>query len=844
MTKMILAFVIAAGSVSAATALGAPREQVTFLSVPSSHALNDGANAVRTATFAGADGGGAYEARVLRFSGQWTRNGLTTSDPNDSMVLVTPPSGTPFIAVPAPIDSPSNTAVTVAIPADSFVIPVSAIATAGTWTFQFFQRHDTAGADPDATWDSISVTMDDAPAPFTPLSGTAVASLTNALVDRTASLGPMYTYQVNLPAGTPVSQLRVRGLRTATSPEGTGNLLLEVTPPGGSTRTLTLFSGTASSQLGEGSVGLAATVDSGAGPWTIGLLPSLDGAGTDAVATQLSLSFEPVTPPAATDVALVDGSFVTSVFPLAQSEIKWLTFNLPAGVDAAAGSYLDIDAVGSTLTPQSYVAFGLYSAAGFRVAADDVTDGSYPGELTFGKGVRDGGPGRLAFNGRDGSVLAADRYYLAVSSASQPAPSVAFGASAPAFASGTAVVRMRYGSHHVPVPPSSFNDWAVVGLNQTRTDSFTTAPYGVRWYRFSLSDVYHATYNRGLEIDTDGSMAGGYSFGLYGAAGGPPIRVGTQNGGAIPAYASFGIDNRVIGTSLLHFTGGDGPLTPGVYYIGIKMGGGALSWYNDFVTENLTPTTGDLRLNVRTFAPSVDGSGNVAPAAEDVTLVPGTVSRTASFAADGQLKWYRFTLPADAADDGNAATTGTYLDIDDTATTGAVTSSTLALYTPSGFRVALDFNGGGGQHGVLSFGDKSPARARAGDGALLNNGRHGLLPAGTYYAAVVSKLVISYPATTFPGAQSGAQVGSVVTRFTTNISAPTGCGPADLGSQGGVAGFDHILDNNDFVVFIDYFFAHDARADFGVQGGQPGADGQFDNNDFIVFIDSFFAGCP
>ena len=67
--------------------------------------------------------------------------------------------------------------------------------------------------------------------------------------------------------------------------------------------------------------------------------------------------------------------------------------------------------------------------------------------------------------------------------------------------------------------------------------------------------------------------------------------------------------------------------------------------------------------------------------------------------------------------------------------------------------------------------------------------------------------------------------------------------PADMGVQGGVAGQDGVLDNNDFIVFIDYFFASDPRADVGQQGGLPGADGQFNNNDFIVFIDLFFAGC-
>ena len=66
---------------------------------------------------------------------------------------------------------------------------------------------------------------------------------------------------------------------------------------------------------------------------------------------------------------------------------------------------------------------------------------------------------------------------------------------------------------------------------------------------------------------------------------------------------------------------------------------------------------------------------------------------------------------------------------------------------------------------------------------------------------------------------------------------------ADFGQQGGIAGHDGMLDNNDFIQFIDAFFATDPHADIGVQGGLQGSDGQFDNNDFIAFIDLYFAGC-
>jgi uncharacterized membrane protein len=66
---------------------------------------------------------------------------------------------------------------------------------------------------------------------------------------------------------------------------------------------------------------------------------------------------------------------------------------------------------------------------------------------------------------------------------------------------------------------------------------------------------------------------------------------------------------------------------------------------------------------------------------------------------------------------------------------------------------------------------------------------------------------------------------------------------ADMGAAGGVPGRDGVLDNNDFVAFIDAFFSRRAAADVGVVGGTAGSDGVFDNNDFVAFIDAFFRGC-
>ncbi|MDP1661285.1 MAG: GC-type dockerin domain-anchored protein [Phycisphaerales bacterium] len=69
------------------------------------------------------------------------------------------------------------------------------------------------------------------------------------------------------------------------------------------------------------------------------------------------------------------------------------------------------------------------------------------------------------------------------------------------------------------------------------------------------------------------------------------------------------------------------------------------------------------------------------------------------------------------------------------------------------------------------------------------------------------------------------------------------CNAADIGQSGGAPGADGAVDNNDFIVFIDYFFNGNPLADVGSQGGVAGPDGLFNNNDFVVFINQFFTPC-
>ncbi len=84
---------------------------------------------------------------------------------------------------------------------------------------------------------------------------------------------------------------------------------------------------------------------------------------------------------------------------------------------------------------------------------------------------------------------------------------------------------------------------------------------------------------------------------------------------------------------------------------------------------------------------------------------------------------------------------------------------------------------------------------------------------------------------------------STPTLMDTAATLARACKP-DLGQQGGLLGADGLLNNNDFIVFIDLFFTQSPLADFGSQGGIAGPDGQLNNNDFIAYIDAYFAACP
>jgi hypothetical protein len=72
---------------------------------------------------------------------------------------------------------------------------------------------------------------------------------------------------------------------------------------------------------------------------------------------------------------------------------------------------------------------------------------------------------------------------------------------------------------------------------------------------------------------------------------------------------------------------------------------------------------------------------------------------------------------------------------------------------------------------------------------------------------------------------------------------PAPCDSADIAGAGQTEGADGVLSADDIILFINRFFAADARADVAGSGQVPTPDGAFSADDIIVFIGAFFAGC-
>ncbi len=160
-TGIVKYFGASAGLMLASLAGAAPRETATFTDVPSSGTQNDPENAVRTHAFEG-----GYTATQVRLSAT-----LQAVDPftfrEDSRIAITPAGAVAFALQPF-VSGGGFTTVSVT----DQVTDIVDVASAGTWTFRFYESFVDAGFGPDAQWTNFAFTLDDgAPPPPPPPPG-------------------------------------------------------------------------------------------------------------------------------------------------------------------------------------------------------------------------------------------------------------------------------------------------------------------------------------------------------------------------------------------------------------------------------------------------------------------------------------------------------------------------------------------------------------------------------------------------------------------------------------------------------------------------------------------------
>lgn len=192
------------------------------------------------------------------------------------------------------------------------------------------------------------------------------------------------------------------------------------------------------------------------GNWTFEFFDSFDdGAGADSSWTNLNISindYVPPTPPTSTNLGNVVDTTADYGTPdmLAQHQngaVTWYSFTLNNAINNGAGTWLDIDTEGSTLSDTEV---GLYNSAGALVATDDDDGTGFLSEISFGQTAptRTIG-GAVGGNGRDGA-LTPGVYYLAVAGYNATfGPD--FGVTSTSTATGTVNVNIRT---NVPEPAS------------------------------------------------------------------------------------------------------------------------------------------------------------------------------------------------------------------------------------------------------------------------------------------------------------------------------------------------------------------------------------------------------
>ena len=369
----------------------------------------------------------------------------------------------------------------------------------------------------------------------------------------------------------------------------------------------------------------------------------------------------------------------------------------------------------------------------------------------------------------------------------------------------------------------------------------------VRWFRFTLPVAVSLANRNFLDITTFGSAltpSPDTVLALFNAAG-VPIAIDDDagcgdtpddSGCAGPSVLTFGAPVRALPSGSIPADGRSGSLEAGEYHLAVSSFG--LQAFPGFQVQTSPANTGPISLLLQpgTLPPAtppgqVIDLGLIAAPGLTVTPPPQLTTGTA---------WYAFRIAA-------AADATHWLDIDtEGSTLVPLNDPAIALYIAAGDLLVSDAGSGSSLNSHLTFGQTSPSRPPIGDGAPYD-GRHGPLPAGTYYLALHSAADSVFYPVNFQTAPAALSTGPAALRFATSIPAPPAtCNLADITGIGGPPEIpDGLLTGDDFNAFITAFAAGDTLADVCGIGGPPEVpDGLITGDDFVAFIAAFAGGCP
>jgi|GEM_PF-2543394 len=464
-----------------------PRETITATSVESRDRLGEPANVILTSMMTG-----GYD--VGRLSVQGTIRPLAAgSYASEARVRVTAPSGRSYTLSSRSIATFGTP--TALSPTFSVSLP-NAEPAAGVWSLEFFESFDDqAGAD--STWDTFTLTLDDASPPPPPPgpSGAENLGVVAAGTSRTATINGFtgtpqvkwYSFTVPFPASaatgvyldadTNDSYFELgddRGTDTVAAIfDAIGNVVVADDDDGVGLASLASFG--AVSSRGGGAMSQDGPLS--AGVYYLAVAPSgtafTSGFGVESpvLATPAYLRVkvasgfvsQPMEPPSINLGAITATGLSSPPEPLAAGSVVWFKFSIDSAA-VSPGTFLDLDTEGSSLpiimggsgTADDTVV-GLYDSLGNLLITDDDDGSGFLSQVSFGSGsglpgLGDGLPG----DGRDGTLIAGT-YLVAVGGRGTLFGPTGWTVYTEAAESGT--VRLNLSTNvGVPTCPADFND--------------------------------------------------------------------------------------------------------------------------------------------------------------------------------------------------------------------------------------------------------------------------------------------------------------------------------------------------------------------------------------------------